>query len=253
VAELTALQAATQLAISSRSSTSARRATDCSTATSRARADPAGDHAREADEGLRRLMPLAEAPWGALVVESVLDRLEVSGIRSATRPATTPSGASGRTTRWTPSRSSATTRRCSRAARSRSSGRTERRRQAGDLARLPEQMIVQYREGSRRHRVAAAAALGDEDDAPSTRRSTGGGIYKFRKATAEDGRRVGGDAARGCRAKSPAAMSRGRSRTHSNVVPVVEIGVNRGSSPGQWGHARGEFEHVLGSSTASTC
>jgi hypothetical protein len=29
-----------------------------------------------------RLMPLAEAPWGALVVESVLDRLEVAGIRS---------------------------------------------------------------------------------------------------------------------------------------------------------------------------
>jgi hypothetical protein len=119
-------------------------------------------------------MPLAEAPWGALVVESVLDRLEVSGIRSeTTRPRKTPCGASGRTTRWTPSRSSAIRRRCSRAARSRSSGRTPTNDDKPEISLdSSEQMVVQYAEGSRAGSASPRRGAGATTTAASTRRCT---------------------------------------------------------------------------------
>lgn len=189
----------------------------------------------------RYLMPMSEGAWGALVVDSVLDRLEPSGVRSPdegvdedvwgfwqdnsldaeSKLAHNAALVDGRSHAlvWSPT-----------------PGRPE--------VTLDDatQMIVQYAEGSRRHRVAALRRWVDDKRILATLYRPEG-IYKFQSKD-----------------EVHAAMSYGNIEWERRempgeawplpnplgVVPVVELGVNRRLKPGMFGYAKGEFERHTG-------
>lgn len=187
----------------------------------------------------RMLMPMAEAPWASVIVNSVLDGLEVSGIRDDNEDAAKAA--------WEIWQNNAMD--------SESKLGHEAALTAGRAFALvwpdpdtgepeisldsAEQMIVQYREGSRRHRVAALRywVEGDRPMATLYRREA---IYKFQGPKNSSGfngtqweRREEGD--------EPWPLP-----NKFGVVPAVELAVNRKLKPGSFGYARGEFEHCTG-------
>jgi len=194
----------------------------------------------------RMLMPLASAPWGALVVDSVQDRLEVTGIRSPDEQAdelvwdvwqdnamdaeaklahaTALIGGRAFATIWPDS--------------------DGRPRITTDT---PEQMIVQYREGSRRDRVCAMRAWVDEDETEHLTIYRPDYIFKLQKARAQqpsttDLAFLAADTWWEPRAFEDEWVL----ENPFGLVPVVELPVNRRLKPGTFGYARGEFEHATG-------
>lgn len=195
----------------------------------------------------RNLMPVASAPWASLVVDSTLDRLEISGIASEDKAvdeivwgywqdnqmdAESKLGNSsalinGRAfaTVWRPPGSK------------------------GPEISLDDAgtMIVQYAEGSRRKRVAALRRWKGEDEKTYVTLYRPEGIYKFVEAGEGDGRAPG-------RAKAGGAWWEAREEDGEEwplknpwgVVPVVEIAINRRLKSGCFPYARGEYEHCLG-------
>jgi hypothetical protein len=194
-----------------------------------------------------KVMPIAQAPWATVPVDSVLDRLEVDGIRTDDKAAgealwrvwqansMDAESKLGHTEALIDGRVFATV------------WRTEGTDDPEIVLDSAEQMIVQYREGSRRHRVAALRRWTDDDDHQHFTLYRPDGLYKFSAATEQtrgSGRIRAGemwwerrdvDAEDGWPVPNP-----------WRVVPVVEIAVNRRLKPGSFGYARGEFEHCTG-------
>lgn len=186
------------------------------------------------------LIGMADAPWGSLIVNSVLDRLEVTGIRT---------GDSTLDHRlwsevWQPNRMDLESKLAHNTALV--SGRVFALVWPNPDTGKPEisldtqsQMVIRYEQGSRRRRVMALRAWVEDDQAFATLYRPEG-IYKFQGG---EGSSVGGQ-----------QYIEWEQRTvpgedwpvHNpfNVVPVVELAVNRRLlHPGSYPHARGEFEH----------
>lgn len=195
----------------------------------------------------RMLMPMAEAPWGSLVVDSVQDRLEVSGIRSPKGQENIDDAVWGV---WQDNQMDAESKLAHSAAlmAARSFALVQPMPEGPPEISLDsaEQMIVQYREGSRRHRVAAMRRWEDDNDAILATLYRPDGIFKFRKAKNErrgEGRfKIGNDWWEP-RGEQPAEW---QLPNPLRLVPVVELAVNRRLKPGSFGYARGEYEHCTG-------
>ena len=181
----------------------------------------------------RTLMSMSVAPWGSLVVDSVQDRLEVAGVRSGDEHADEQVWGV-----WQDNAMDAESKlghnaalidgRCFATVWPDANGQPE------IVLDPAEQMIVQYREGSRRHRQAALR-FWDADGVQHATLYRPEAIYKFR-------------APKGSETHQPREVD-GEPWPLPNplgVVPVVEIPVNRKLKPGQFGFARGEFAHCLG-------
>lgn len=188
----------------------------------------------------RMLMPVSEAPWGSLIVDSVQDRLEIAGIRSESKQA---DDAVWRA--WQENQMD------SESDLAHNTGLITGRAfalvwadKAGDPEISldgPETMVVEYEQGSRRRRRAALRRWIDDDDGrPYATLYRPDGIYKFigpknssgQAGTQWDMREVPGE--------------RWPLGNPLEVVPAVEIPLNRRLKPGSFGYARGEFEHCTG-------
>jgi hypothetical protein len=186
----------------------------------------------------RLLMPLSGAPWGAKVVDSVQDRLEVAGISSGDK--TVDDAVWGV---WQDNAMDAESKLAHNSALV--TGRcyaTVWPENGGDpqITLDPaEQMIVQYREGSRRHRVAALRYW-VEDDVPHATLYRPEAIYKYvgpKNSSGFSGTQW---------ARRAVAEEEWPLENPYDEVIVVELAVNRRLKPGAFGYARGEFEHCLG-------
>jgi hypothetical protein len=197
----------------------------------------------------RNLMPVSSAPWASLVVDSTLDRLEVSGVNSEDKHiddlvwniwqsnqmdsesklglgSTLVNGRSFATV-WRPP------------------GSKEPQISLDDSST----MIVQYAEGDRRQRVAALRRWKDEDDGKNyVTLYRPDGIFKFVEAGEGEGRRAGRAKAGGIwwEAREEDSEEEWPLENPWGVVPVVELAINRRLKPGCFPYARGEYEHCLG-------
>jgi hypothetical protein len=188
----------------------------------------------------RLLMPMAEVPWGSLVVDSVQDRLEVTGIRDSLGGKDVEEAVWGV---WQDNAMDAESKLAHKEALIDGRCFATIWPEGGGAPQITldnaSQMIVQYAEGSRRHRLAALRHW-LADDVPHATLYRPDGIYKFegpKHSTGFSGtrwqrREVDGET-------WPLANPHG-------IVPVVELAVNRRLKAGSFGHARGEYEHVLG-------
>lgn len=187
----------------------------------------------------RMLMPMAEAPWGSLVVDSVQDRLQVTGIRDVDKAISDAVWGV-----WQDNQMDAESKLAHNSALV--AGRAfalvwpdEKGNPEISLDNA-EQMIVKYREGSRRHRVAAMRRWMD-GSRPYCTLYRPDGIFKFvgpknssgMEGTQWERRDVPEDPE--WPLKNPLGL-----------VPAVELPVNRRLKPGAYGYARGEFEHCTG-------
>ena len=187
----------------------------------------------------RMLMGLSEAPWGSLVVDSVQNRLEVTGINSGDKAVDSQLWGDV----WQANGMDAESKLAHNAALV--SGRAFALVWPDDDTQQPEitldnssQMVVKYREGNRRKRVAAMRFWTDEDDKrPYANLYLPDGIYKFvgpKNSTGIDGvqweRRDVPDE------DWPVENPYG-------IVTAIELPVNRRLKPGAYGYARGEYAH----------
>lgn len=185
----------------------------------------------------RWLMPVAEAPWGSLIVDSKLDRLE---LRSITDPVDQAVAERIWNEVWQPNEMDSESKLAHGAALL--DGRCYATVWAGedgtpDIA-LDDvtQMIVKFAEGSRHKRAAALRrwVSGDTKYATLFRPES---IYRFKgpdgeaKSTTEEWTPLGPD----WELENP-----------FGAVNVVEVAVNRRLKPGVFPVARGEFEHCIG-------
>jgi hypothetical protein len=189
-------------------------------------------------QAYRMLMPVASAPWGSLVVDSVQDRLEVAGIRSDL-----PEVDKQVWRVWQDNQMDSESKLAHNSALL--SGRAFALVWPGATGQpeisldSAEQMIVRYREGSRRQRVAALRRWMD-GDTPNVTLYRPEAIYKFqgpKNASGMAGTQWQRREVPGEEWPLPNPL---------NVVPVVEIALNRRLKPGSFGYARGEFEHCIG-------
>jgi hypothetical protein len=189
----------------------------------------------------RHLMPLADAPWGSLVVDSKLDRLEVAGISDPDKNAARRVWEEAWQTNGMDAESKL----------GHGAALLDGRFYAtvwGNDDGTPDialddvtQMVVEFQDGSRRHRTGALRRWAEDGRVYATLYRPDG-IYKYQgpadsavgpTASTEWERRVVADE------DWPLANPFG-------VVPVVEIRVNPRLAPGRFPYARGEFEHCLG-------
>lgn len=189
----------------------------------------------------RLLMPMAEVPWGSVVVDSVQDRLEVAGIRvkgdGGAQVAEQVWGV------WQDNQMDAESKlahnsafidgRCFATVWPDETGKPE------IVLDDSRRVIVQYQEGSRRRRIAAMRYW-LEGPVPMVTLYRSDGIYKFegpKNSSGFDGtqwerRIVDGE---------PWPLE-----NPLGSVPVVELAVNRRLKGGRFGYARGEYAHVTG-------
>lgn len=185
------------------------------------------------EHSYRTLMSMSEAPWGKVIVNSKLDRLEVTGIESEDEAADKAVWG------WWQDEAMDLE---SKLAHSSSllDGRAHALvwpRVKGARRGIPQvslddvtQMVVQYEEGSRRDRAAALRRWTDGQTVYCTLYLPDV-IHKFQR---------------------PKNYHAGWFRAGESlnnplgVVPVVELAVNRRLKPGSFAHARGEFEDVTG-------
>lgn len=187
-----------------------------------------------------RLMAMSETPWGKVIVNSKLDRLEVTGVESEDAEADRAV--------WGLWQDEAMDLESKLA---HSSALLDGRAHAlmwphdGGDPRITlddaTQMVVQYHPGSRRHRAAALRRFVDENTGvvcctlylPDA-------IYKFQR----DKR---GDALTSTKwVRRTIPGEQWPLPNPFGIVPVVELAVNRRLKAGGFAHARGEFEDVTG-------
>lgn len=185
----------------------------------------------------RHLTGMSGMPWGKVVVNSKLDRLEATGISSGNKRVDD--------TLWGWWQDNAMDLESKLA---HASALLDGRAHALVWPRngVPEvslddvtQMIVEYEPGSRRRRVAALRRWVEGDGTEHATLYRPDGIYKFRK-----------------KLPTEAGVAEWRRREVPDevwplpnplgVVPVVELAVNRRLKPGSFAHARGEFEDAVG-------
>jgi Phage portal protein, SPP1 Gp6-like len=187
----------------------------------------------------RMLMPVAEAPWGSLVVGSTQDRLEVSGIRTGDQDLDDKAWGL-----WQDNEMDAESDIAHDAAlvdgRAFAMVWPEDGVPAISLDNTAT-MIVQYREGSRRHRMAALRRWVDDDQYPFATLYRPDGIFKFQGPRYSSGR-----AGTQWQVRQPPADAEWPMPNASGVVPVVELAINRRLKPGTLAYARGDYEHCTG-------
>lgn len=216
------------------------------------------------------LMPFASSNWSGLIVDSVLDRLALSGIRSEDSTAAEAVWGVWQDNQMDSESklghdAALTDGRCFALVWPDSDGNPQ------ITLDDSSQMIVAYQEGSRRHRVAALRRWVDEDDVPYATLYRPEGIYKFvgkkgsvpKSAAPSIGpltETVGSvgvaETVRRIFSISDPKKNEWQVREVPDeewplpnplgVVPVVEIGVNRRLKPGIFGSASGEFAHSTG-------
>lgn len=191
----------------------------------------------------RYLMPVAEAPWGSLVVDSKLDRLEVAGIRDGRNPENAE-----RVWRegWQANSMDSESKLAHAAAlldgRCYATVWPDPDNFRPDIA-LDDvsQMVVEFASGSRRVRRQALRRW-TENKRTYAALYRPEGVYKFRSQDETD--QV---AAVEWEAHTDEAdLGIWPLPNWTNRLPVVEIAVNRRLKPGVFPYARGEFEHCLG-------
>jgi len=187
----------------------------------------------------RMLVGLSDAPWGAVAVDSVLNRLQVTGISSGDK---TVDNALWEV--WQTNGMDAESQLANNAALV--SGRSFALVWP-DENDYPEisldnasQMAVMYAPGSRRRRQAAMRYW-VEQNRPYATLYRADGIYKY----------IGPEDSRKGVANIDWQKRTGEDEDWPlenpyEVVPVVELPVNRRLKPGQFGYARGEFESCTG-------
>lgn len=184
-----------------------------------------------------RLMPLSQAAWGSLVVDSVLDRLEVSGIKD-----TDDSAAQKAWGLWQDNFMDSESKLAHNAALI--DGRVFALVWPEDGTGPAEislddctQMVVQYQEGSRRKRRRAMRRWIDDDEVPHAVLYLPDEIHHFSgpKQHSSDSTTVQWKHEPDKMVSNPLG-----------VVPVVEIAVNRRLKPGTFPYAVGEYENHLG-------
>jgi hypothetical protein len=187
----------------------------------------------------KMLMPMATAPWASVIVRSVQDRLAVVGVSDNENQA----AADACWGVWQDNQMDSEQKLAHQAALL--AGRAHATVWPDDdgdpeiILDGADQMIVQYREGSRRNRQVAMRHW-IEGDRPMATLYRPEGIYKFQ----------------GPRNSSAAEGTQWEAREVPDepwplpnplgVVPVVELAVNRRLVPGSFGYAHGEYEHVTG-------
>jgi hypothetical protein len=193
----------------------------------------------------RNLMPVSAAPWGSLVVDSTQDRLEVSGISSEEKA--TDKLVWGL---WQDNQMDAEWQIAQNA--TLVDGRSFALVWRPPGSSVPEvsldnsaTMAVQYREGSRRVRVAAVRRWTDEDGRVAINLYTPDFVWKFVESKErQQGRgRVFAAGTWWDRREDDGEWPLGNPW---GVVPVVEIPINRRLKPGPFPPARGDFAHCLG-------
>jgi hypothetical protein len=195
----------------------------------------------------RNLMPVASAPWASLVVDSTLDRLEISGIQSDDKSIDDIVWGV-----WQDNQMDAESKLGNGSALIHGRAYATVWRPPGSDS--PEislddatTMIVQYAEGSRQRRVAALRRWKADDEKTYLTLYRPDGIYKFVEAPTGEGRAPG-------RVKAADSWWIAREEDGEEwplgnpwgVVPVVEVAINRRLKPGCFPFARGEYEHCLG-------
>lgn len=190
----------------------------------------------------RYLMPMADAPWGSLVVDTVTDRLEVTGLRDTEKGVADACWGV-----WQDNFMDAESKLAHNAAfidgRAFALVWAEEGSEAPPEITLDDstQMVVQYRDGSRRHREAALRRWVDSDNVAYATLYRRDGTYKFKAATPAEGtvRTVEWEKYEVEGEDWPIANPLG-------IVNAVELAVNRRLKPGAFGYARGEYEHCIG-------
>lgn len=187
----------------------------------------------------RFLMPLADAPWGSLVVDSTNDRLEPSGINDSDDTAAEAAWAA-----WQEASLDAEAKvahiatlidgRCFALCWPDNGGPP---RITFDDA---TQMVVMYRDGSRKERVAALRRWVEYDGRQMATLYRPDALFKFQSATT-DGATSWEDWE-----KRTEGGENWPLRNSFNVVPAVELAVNRRLNPGVFPHARGDYRQALG-------
>lgn len=188
----------------------------------------------------RYLMPVSEAPWGSLIVDSKLDRLEVSGLRDVDQAA-----ADAVWGVWQDNAMDSESKLAHGAAlldgRAYATVWTDENGEPDIALDDVTQMIVEYREGSRRHRTAALRRWKENDTTFATLYRVDG-VYKFHGPSPKE--RMSGSSEEWRQREVD-----GEAWPLENpfeAVPVVEVPVNRRLKPGRFAYARGEFEHCIG-------
>lgn len=182
------------------------------------------------------LMGLSTTPWGSLVVDSALDRLEVSGFRTGDKDTDTKLWQA-----WQANRMDAESLLAHRSALR--DGRAfalvwadENEQPMVSLDDMT-QMVVAYQEGSRYRKTAAMRRWDDDDDVTHATLYLPDYVYKYRQAKV-----YGVDVW----VRREVADEEWPLRNPWGVVPAVEYAVNRKLKPGAFPYARGEYEHVTG-------
>lgn len=186
----------------------------------------------------KTLMPMSVAPWASLVVRAVLDRLQVSGIRS-------PQPEVDEILRglWQDNDMDAESKLGNHAAlidgRCFATVWPEKGGPPQVTLDGADQVIVEYQEGSRRVRTAGLRYW-VSGDVPYCTLYRPDGLFKFIGPKNSSG-------FSGTRWEHRVVPGEDWPLDNPyDVVPVVELAVNRRIKPGTFGYARGEFEHVTG-------
>ncbi|HYJ21618.1 MAG TPA: phage portal protein [Solirubrobacterales bacterium] len=195
----------------------------------------------------RNLMPVSTAPWGSLVVDSTQDRLEPSGISSEER--STDKLVWGL---WQDNQMDAEWQIAQNA--TLVDGRSFAIVWRPPGSSVPEVSLdnsatvaVLYREGSRRHRVAAVRRWVDEDGRTAVNLYTPDFVWKFIKPmNGNEGQSSGRVHAAGVWWERREDDPEWPLQNPWGVVPVVEIPINRRLKQGVFPPVRGDFAHCLG-------
>lgn len=182
------------------------------------------------------LMGLSTTPWGSLVVDSALDRLEVSGVRTGDKDTDQALWEA-----WQANRMDSESLLAHRSA-LRDGRAFALVWDAGDgepMVSLDDmtQMVVAYQEGSRYRKTAALRRWVDDDDVTHATLYLPDYVYKFSEQTVNGTKTWVRREVTGEVWPLPNALE---------VVPAVEYAVNRKLKPGPFPYARGEYEHVTG-------
>jgi hypothetical protein len=194
----------------------------------------------------QNLIGVAGAPWASLVVDSSLDRLEISGIKSGDkRTDEIVWGA------WQDNQLDAESKLGNGSALANGRCFATVWRGPGDdgpVVSLDDAatMVVLYEEGSRRKRVAALRHWKDDDsDATYVTLYRPDGVYKFVESGSQT-RASGRVKADGTWWEAREPDEEWPLKNPWRVVPVAEVAINRRLKPGCLPYARGEFDHCHG-------
>ncbi|HMF60008.1 MAG TPA: phage portal protein [Vicinamibacterales bacterium] len=199
------------------------------------------------------LMPMAGAPWASVAVDSVLDRLEVGGIRTGDKDTDRAIWRSVWQANALDSESKLGHQGILTNGRAFAIIWPDAEGQPEVVLQGADQVIVQYQEGRHqpRHRIAALRRWVDDGDRQHVTLYTSTALYKLSEAkeqTDKDGR-----------VKAGGKWWEPREETGYDglpepwplenpfgVVPVVELATNRRLGAGAFPYARGEYEHCIG-------